>query len=75
LVANLFGRRALEIVILVGVLDDLARRIRLAMEKVCEWLSRRSGLLVSGCLRLLLLVVLAFLFLAWKSQSSVFTSV
>jgi hypothetical protein len=62
--ANFFGRRALEIVIDVGVLDDLARRIRLAMKEVCEWLSRRSGLLASGCLRLLLFVIPAFLSLA-----------
>jgi len=64
LVAKFFGRGALEIIIFVGVLDDLARRIRLAVKEVFEWLSRRSGLLASGCLRLLLSVILAFLFLA-----------
>jgi hypothetical protein len=64
LVANFFSRSAFEIVVDVGVLDDLARRIRLAMEEVCEWPSRRSSLLASGCLRLLLLVIFAFPFLA-----------
>jgi hypothetical protein len=64
LVANFSGRSAFEIVVGVGVLDDLARRIRLAMEEVCKWPSRRRGLMAAGCLRLLLLVILAFSFLA-----------
>lgn len=73
--AEFSGRSALEIAIDVGVLDDVARRIRLAMEEIYEWLSRRGGLLASGCLRLLLFVVLAFLFLAYEGQSIVNTSV
>ena len=64
LVTSLFSRSALEIVVDAGVLDDLARRIRLPIEEVCKRPSRRCGLLASGYLGLLLLVILAFLFLA-----------
>jgi len=62
--ADFLGRSALEIIIGVGVLNDLARRVRLAKEEVREWFPGRSRLLTSGCLRLLLFVVLALLFLA-----------
>ena len=73
--ANFLGRSALEIVIGNGVFNNLARGIRLAMEEVCEGSPWRNSLLASGRLRLLLLVVLAFLFLAWKGQSSVNTRI
>jgi hypothetical protein len=62
--ADLLGRRATQILVTVGIFDNLAFRIRSSMEDVGQRLSWRRGLLASGRFGFLLFVGFALFLLA-----------
>jgi hypothetical protein len=64
LMAGFLGRSATQVIVEIGIFDNLAFRIRSPMEDVGERLSRRRGLLASGRFRFLLLVALTFFLFA-----------
>lgn len=59
-VADFFGGSAPEVLILDGILDDLALRIDLVRKEVGKWDPRKSTLLHVGRLLALLLIALSF---------------
>jgi hypothetical protein len=64
LMADFLGRGPIQVLVDVGIFDNLAWRIRVPVEDVGERLSRGRGLLASGRFRLLLFVGFALFLLA-----------
>jgi hypothetical protein len=62
--ADFLGRGPIQVLVDVGIFDNLAWRIRVPVEDVGERLSRGRGLLASGRFRLLLPVGFALFLLA-----------
>jgi hypothetical protein len=58
--ADFLGRGPIQVLVDVGIFDNLARRIRLPVGDVGERLSRGRGLLASGRFRFLLLDLVRF---------------
>jgi hypothetical protein len=67
--ADFLSRRAIQVLVDMGIFNDLALRVRSSMENVSERLPRRRGLLASGRFRFLLFVGFALFLFAYAVVS------